>query len=259
METEIQIKTAIKAGNSSAVILPKAWLNKEIRIELARKTPEMMLYDTLGILKENHVQLNSVIGIYLTGSYARAEEDETSDIDILVITNNVDKEMINEGAYNILIVSRQLINQKMANDLLPIGQMIKEAKPLLNSSYLKDTEVKVTKKNVKWYLDTTKDKLKIIQKYLGNKNIKYVDNKIVYTLILRIRTLEIIKAILKNKDYSKKDFMRLIRSVSNGNRAYESYLNIKNNQEGKSFSTLEEAEKLCRYLKKVLDDVQKKM
>ena len=259
METEIQIKTAIKAGNSSAVILPKAWLNKEIRIELARKTPEMMLYDTLGILKENHVQLNSVIGIYLTGSYARAEEDETSDIDILVITNNVDKEMINEGAYNILIVSRQLINQKMANDLLPIGQMIKEAKPLLNSSYLKDTEVKVTKKNVKWYLDTTKDKLKIIQKYLGNKNIKYVDNKIVYTLILRIRTLEIIKRLIKNKDYFKKDFMRLINRISNGKSAYQGYLNIKNNSEDETKVSMKEAERLCDYLKEDLRDLGKRV
>ena len=30
---EAQIKRAVKAGNSSAVILPRAWLNKEVRVE----------------------------------------------------------------------------------------------------------------------------------------------------------------------------------------------------------------------------------
>ena len=93
---EIQIKKAIKAGNSSAVILPRAWLNKEVRIELIKKTPEAILYDVLEILKK-HILLESITGVYLVGSYARGEEDENSDIDVLVITNNIDKEMISEG------------------------------------------------------------------------------------------------------------------------------------------------------------------
>jgi len=29
---EIEIKKAIRAGNSSAVILPRAWLSKEVRV-----------------------------------------------------------------------------------------------------------------------------------------------------------------------------------------------------------------------------------
>ena len=35
----VQIKKAVKAGNSSAVVLPRAWLNKEVKIELFKKTP----------------------------------------------------------------------------------------------------------------------------------------------------------------------------------------------------------------------------
>src|SRR3972149_65255 len=112
---QAQIKKAIKAGNSSAVILPRAWLNKEVRIELVKKTPEMILYDVLEILKKK-IDLASIIGIYLTGSYARDEEDQNSDIDVLVVTKGVDKEMISEGSYNLLIMSYELLYQKLKED-----------------------------------------------------------------------------------------------------------------------------------------------
>lgn len=255
---EIQIKKAVKAGNSSAVILPRAWLNKEVRIELVNKTPEIILSDTLEILKKN-VPLKSVIGIYLVGSHARGEEEKDSDIDILVITNNIDKELIQEGSYSILIVSYQLINQKLKKDLFPVGQMLREAKPLINGDYIEDLEIKVTKENVKWYIDTTKEKLDIIKEYMDDvreKNKKYLQDKIAYTLILRIRTLEIIKKLIENKDYSKKEFIKLIKNISKGNNAYERYLASKNSHKEENRLTIGEAERLYRYLEKDLKKVK---
>ena len=256
---EIQIKKAIKAGNSSAVILPRAWLDKEVRIELIKKTPGVILNDVLEILKKN-ISLESVIGIYLTGSYARGEEEEKSDIDLLIITDDIDKKMIQEGMYNVLIVSYQLLYQKLEQDLFPVGQMLKEAKPLLNSDYIKDLEIKVTKKNVKWYLDTTKDKLEVIKEYIDDangKNKKYLGDRIAYTLVLRIRTLEIIKKLVQNKNYSKKEFVKLIKTISNGTNAYERYLIIKNHlKEGEKLS-VNETERLYEYLKKDLVRVKK--
>ena len=35
---EIQIKKTIKSGNSSAVILPKSWLNEQVRVELVKES-----------------------------------------------------------------------------------------------------------------------------------------------------------------------------------------------------------------------------
>ena len=252
---DVQIKKTVRAGNSSAVVLPRAWLNKEVRVELIKKTPEMILFDVLGVIKE-HINLKEVIGIYLTGSYARGEEDEESDIDILVITENSDKEMINEGIYNILIVSVGLLNQKLKKDLFPIGQMIKEAKPLLNSNYLDSIEIKVTKDNVKWYLDSTKDKLKIIEHIIEKKDNKTkVNDKIIYTLILRIRTLYIIEKLIKNENYSKRDFIRIIMKIANEERIYERYLAVKNNGKEKNEISIEETKKLYEYLKNELDKI----
>lgn len=262
----IQIKKAVKAGNSSAVIVPRAWLDKKVRVELIKKNPETILADTISIIKR-YIDLKEVIGIYLVGSYARGEEDENSDIDVLVITANTDKEMIKDGIYNILIVSSELLNQKLIYNLFPIGQMIKEAKPLINSKYLDSIEVKVTRKNVKWYVDTTKDKLEIIKKILdkakskitNKKNKKgYINDRIAYTLILRIRTLYIIEKLIKNQDYSKKEFEKLIKKISKGTKAeaYESYLSVKNNlYEGKGISIIE-TEHLFKYLKSQLTNVK---
>ena len=254
---EVQIKRAVKAGNSSAVILPRAWLNKEVRVELMKKTPEIILADVIGILNR-HIILNEVIGIYLVGSYARGDEDENSDIDILVITHDIDKEIIKEGIYNILIVSSKLLNQKLNQDLFPVGQMIKEAKSLLNSNYLSQLEVNVTNKNINWYLDTTEDKLNIIKKVIDKtrKTNKSLSDKIAYTLILRIRTLYIIKKLLKNQNYSKKDFIKTIESISIGKNAYERYLAVKNNLEEKKIISIGEVERLYAYLARQLAEVK---
>jgi len=255
---EIQIKKAIKAGNSSAVILPRAWLNKEVRIELIKKTPEIILIDVLEILK-NHIPLKSIIGIYLVGSYARGEEDEGSDIDLLIITDSIDKEIISEGIYNILIVSYQLVNQKLKGNLFPVGQMIKEAKPLINGDYIEDLEIEVTKKNVKWYIDTTTEKLEIIKGHIDGTKAqkkKYFGDKIAYTLVLRIRTLEIIKKLIQNKDYSKKEFIKLIRKISGSSNAYERYLASKNKLKEENKLKMNEAEILYEYLKMDLEKVK---
>jgi len=251
----IEIKKAVKAGNSSAIILPRAWLNQEVRAELIKKTPETILFDVINIVRR-YIDLKEIVGIYLVGSYARGEESRESDIDVLIISNRTDKEMIYDGMYNILIVSKELLQQKLKQDLLPIGQMMREAKPLINSSYLNSIEIKVNKKNIKWYLDTTKEKLELIKRIL-EKIKKRADNRIVYTLILRIRTVYIIKKLINNKEYSKKEFMKLIAKISGSANAYEAYLSIKNNSGEPNKATKEEAERLYCYLEKQLDNVNR--
>ena len=252
-----QIKKTVRSGNSSAVILPRSWLDKEVRVELIKKTSETILLEVIKVLRE-HLDLKEIIGIYLTGSYARGEEDENSDIDILVLTKDIDRKMIREGIYNILIISSELLKQKLENDLFPVGQMIKESKPLLNSEGINSIKVKVTKKNIKWYLDTTKDKLKIIKEVLDRKkNKKYLSDIVAYTLILRIRTLHIIEKLIKDEKYSKRDFIKLIKKISKGADAYERYLIIKNNQEDKIKTSIKDAEKLYGYLKEQFEKIKK--
>lgn len=256
---EIQIKRTIKAGNSSAVILPRSWLNKSVKVELIDKTPDIILDDVLKILK-NHLDIKDITGIYLTGSYARSEQDIESDIDILVISKNTDKEMINTGIYNILIISKSLLEQKLYSDLFPIGPMLIEAKPLINSDYIENIDIKVTKNNISWYLRTTKEKLDLIKKIIKlHKQIKksHISDSVAYTLILRIRTLHLIEYLKKNRPYSKNKFIKLINNLTGSSNAYERYLVIKNNMPDKSKISLNEIEKLYDYLDNQLIKIKK--
>lgn len=249
----IEVKRTVKAGNSSAVILPRAWLNQEVRVELVKKTPEIILYETLKIVSR-YIEIKEIIGIYLAGSYARGEDSSESDIDILVITNDVDKEMIHDNMYNILIVSEKLLKWKLENDLLPIGPMLVEAVPLINSSYLDNINIIVTSKNLKWYLDTTKDKLKLIRRALDNTRGK-VANSVIYTLVLRIRTLYTIRKLIDGEKYSKKEFVKLVHKVSGSDSAYGAYVLVKNDLDKSALVTKEEAEKLYVYLARQLSEV----
>ena len=249
----IEIKKTVRAGNSSAVILPRAWLNQEVRVELVKKTTEKILYETLMIVSK-HMNTKEIIGVYLVGSYARGEESKESDIDILIITHNTDKEMINEGIYNILIVSEKLLNWKLKNDLLPLGMMIREAVPLINSSYLDSIKINTNKVNLKWYVDTTKDKLELIRRALDSTRGK-VANSVIYTLILRIRTLYTIRKLIDNEKYSKKEFVKLISKVSGSDSAYGAYVLVKNDLQKDALVTKREAERLYYYLIKQLKEV----
>lgn len=253
---DIEIKKTVKAGNSSAVILPRAWLNKEVRVELVKKTPEIILKEILDIVKK-HMNVEEIIGIYLTGSYARKQEDEDSDIDILIISENVTKKEIREGIYSILIVSWDLLKWKLENDLLPVGSMLKEAQPLINGNYLKHIKdaVGVTKKNVKWYIDTTKEKLDLIKELLEDKN-KKIANRAAYTLILRIRTLQLIEGLIRNKIYSKESLIKLIKKISGSDNAYRAYITMKNKEKIPDMTTKQEAERLIHYLEKQLNRVR---
>ena len=101
-------------------------------------------------------------------------------------------------------------------------------------------------------MNTTKDKLKIIKEVIERakkNNKKYLSDILAYTLILRIKTLDIIKKLTENKPYSKKELIRKIRHIYNG-VAYERYLAVKNNLKMKEGISLEETEALYVYLNK---------
>ena len=81
------IKPIVKVGNSAGVILPKEWLNGQASVKLVSR-PISIKKDVLEILSP---YLDEVIGAYLVGRYARDEETEKSDVDVLVVTNKTSK------------------------------------------------------------------------------------------------------------------------------------------------------------------------
>jgi len=241
-------KKIVRVGNSAGVILPKGWQGGVARVELIKK-PINIKQDLLEILDPH---LSEVVGIYLTGSYARGEETKDSDVDVLVITNNLQKR-IKQGKYEIILISKGSLKSVLEKNVFPLLFMLKEAKPLMNSELIekyKNTEL--TKKNLKFHIETTKSAMKVIEKSIevsDEMGILEGDGS-AYSLILRLRGIYLINCLKTGKKWSKPEFLKLIKEISGSLNAYYGYLRVKNDLKAEDKLSLAEAKKLCDYILK---------
>tara|TARA_Y100000034_G_scaffold81181_1_gene97326 strand:- start:643 stop:1422 length:780 start_codon:yes stop_codon:yes gene_type:complete len=252
MKTEL-IKTAISWGNSSGVRLPKEWEGKKTRIQLIENS---IKEDIIQYLIEDNL-LQQVLGIYLTGSYARGEETTDSDIDILIITNNINKE-IKHGDYEILLISKNELERKI-NKSLYLYSQIKEAKTILNDSLLeKYKSLKIKNYSYK-YLNEIKKIIKLNMKLILLEIIKKerISENMGYSIILRLREILLIDSIINNKPYSKSNLLKKIKKYDLKLEYYNAYLNIKKNRKSKIVLNPKTGENLLTLSKKLILDIEK--
>ena len=256
MENEL-IRPIVRIGNSAGVILPRKWLNSQAKVVLE---PLNIEKDILDILIKEEI-LKEIEGVYLVGSYARSEQTIDSDIDVLAITNNLNK-IIKKGRYEITCVSKEKTDYLLKNNALPILAWIKEAKTVINENLrISLTNTPLNKKNLKWHIETTKSAMKVMEKSIElskDMGLKEGDASS-YSLVLRLRTFYIIDCIRKNKQWKKKEFLSLIKKISGSLNAYEGYLRVKNDSKEKGRYNLEikEAEKLMNYINKKIKEIEK--
>ncbi|MCX6741724.1 MAG: nucleotidyltransferase domain-containing protein [Candidatus Pacearchaeota archaeon] len=249
------IKNTIRVGNSAGVLLPKEWLNTQVRVVLQ---PLNIEREVLEILIEEKL-LKNLMGVYIVGSYARNEQTIDSDIDILVITDSIDKR-IKKGKYEIIFISKENVEKQLKNNILPLLPMIKEAKTLLNPTFLESyKEARLTIKNLKWHIDTTKSAMRVVDasiKLAEESNIKIGDGY-AYSLILRLRTTYIIDCLKKGGLWTKKEFLDLIKKISGSLTAYERYISSKNKDTLECKLPIEEAKRLMGYVNKKNKEAEK--
>jgi len=250
------IKNTVKVGNSAGVLLPREWLGTKVKVVLE---PLDIEKDVLDILIHENL-LNEVIGIYLVGSYARDEQEPDSDIDILVITESINKK-IEKARYDIMLISKEELKKQLESNALPLLPMLKESKVIINKELKeKYSNTEITKRNINWHIKTTKSAMKVIEKSIElskEMDMEEGDGS-AYSLILRLRTLYIIDCLRKNKLWNKKELLKLIKKISGSLIAYEGYLRVKNNPEQKIEYKLkiEEAEKLMDYVIKKTKEIE---
>lgn len=239
------VRQTRKLGNSAGVLLPKNWLNAIVKISIINS----LLPDE--IMKS--VDLKVAEGVYLSGSYARDEQTIDSDVDILVITEDVNRS-VKKGKYEISYIPEKNLNGMNALIYYP---MLVESKTIINEPLKKRLIEKIKEKlyseYLTIYLKNTKEMLSINEKeinLLELKKEKYVDNSVGYSLILRLRTYYILDCLKKNKLWSKKGFLDIIKKITGSESAYKSYLNAKNNK-GSRILKIEEAQKILNHLKNV--------
>lgn len=249
------IKPIVRLGNSAGVILPKMWLNGRARIELVEK-PLDIKREIFEILWP---YLEDIQGIYLVGSYARGEQTKNSDIDVLVITKTINKR-VDKGKYNLILITKESVENSLKNNLLPILPMLKEAKPLLNSQLIKHYKsTKLTPKNLKFHIETTKSAIQVNEAAikLDKNSSQYTGDASAYSLILRLREIYIVDCLMKGKKWSNKELILLIKKIVGSLKAYNGYLRVKNNKRTKEDLTILEAEKLQFYIIKKIKEQEK--
>lgn len=243
------VRKIVKVGNSAGVILPKEWYGGEAKIELVVK-PLDIKSDILKILSP---YLSSVLGIYLVGSYARNEQEERSDVDVLVITSDIDKR-IKAGKYDILMVSKEKLHQILERNITPLLPMIKEAKTILNSILIKEyLGIILNRDNLKFHIETTKSAMGVVRAELDlcrEEGEKFVSDAGAYSLILRLRGSYIVECLIDKKEYNNKNFIALVQNIAGSKDAYDGYLRVKDETGGGRKLSLEEAERLYDYVVK---------
>lgn len=206
-------------GNSGHIVLPKEYVGRKIKFLLETKSFEDIKSDILEILKPYS---ENVLGVYLYGSYARNEQSVDSDVDVLVIACK--KIMIhNANDYSINVVTLEELEKLLDENAVLVIPLLKEAKTIINPMLLeKYKSCKFTKKNIKSFLESCKDVINLNKKGI---ELDFDVGSIVYSLILRIRALFMIKEIMKNKPYSKSSFFEFLvnKGIKNVEEVYNVY------------------------------------
>lgn len=235
---ETIIKQAREVGTSAGVLLPRKWLNKQVVVTLFLPNKVEIVKDILDVLFEKNLN-EEIKGIYLFGSYARGDYDMTSDIDILVITKGISK-FIAYKNYEIFLCSEESISKNFLSSLY-YASILNEIKPLIN----KEISEKYTKNkktfNPKKTLGEIEGVLKINSDFVnfcGEYSEKIPDG-VVYSVVLRLRELYLIKCLVLKKPYSKADFFKIC-----GEKNYSAYIRIKREEKEINDTSPEEIKNL---------------
>ena len=207
------IKEAKQFGNGAQVLVPKEWIGRKVVLSLERRTIDDIKEEILFKIKD----LSKIVSIVLIGSYARMEQEEGSDIDIVIFSTQRFKIKINN--YHIILINVNKLEEELSVNPALFRSILDEGVVILNESFLKNINLK--SHYIKYY------KKECLNVYSLNKEFIELDKKqgiisesVIYSIILRLRSL----FILKDK-YSFKEFKKwLIRNgISEFDKIYEIY------------------------------------
>lgn len=194
------------------------------------------------------------------GSYARKEENENSDIDVLIIAKEK-FDLGKEDKMDILIITPEKIQTAIELNPIMMYSLINEAVPIINESYL--NILKENKINPKYFKPFLKDSFLSLNSdkeilNLDKQTGKFASSSLIYSLFLRLRGVFILKSLLSKKIYSNKLFKKwLLNNCSvNYAKVYNSYISIRDNEKVKEEVLLNDAESLLIFLENELNNLK---
>ncbi|MBI2101068.1 nucleotidyltransferase domain-containing protein [Candidatus Woesearchaeota archaeon] len=260
------VKTVVKSGNGGAVWVPKGWLGQEVIVTLPEK-PEFELREKIIHLLEPH--LKSIVSVGIYGSYARNEQTKGSDVDVLVITKDKNLRLSFKGE-KIDAVSFPIDKFKIAIKKYPAiyYQIVLEAEPLINAYAIAELRsIKIKKEDFRDYLKEAREHLKSNKELL---ELDKLDNSclesysVLYSAMLRMRGLFIIRCILNKGRFSNKKFKGWLTSqgLDSGEfeESYNAYRMVRDDKSTKNLEIgINVAEKVLNILEKELNLLESKI
>jgi hypothetical protein len=242
---------AKKWGNGSGVLLPREWEGSEVKVILIDRTLQIKkeVFSMLGDCLED------IAGIYLAGSHSRGEQESGSDIDIIAVSGKTKKEIVS-GRYRISIYPLESVRKSLAGNPMLIYPRLAEAKPILNAALLAELKnAGITKKSFRPFITDTKRIIRINKKLIemAGPESKISDPPVVYSLLLRLRGIFIIKSLLgKKAGYSNRAFREWLGRELGENigDAYQVYRDVRENRKPGIKIRAELARKLLALLEK---------
>ena len=218
------LKQAIKVGNGAGILLPRKYLGSLVEVNIKTQSIEDIKRQ---ILEKASPYLEEINGIYLTGSYARNEEKLDSDIDVIIISEDkIDLKMEN---YHFICLEYNKLLKEMAESVIEYYPMLLEAKPILNKAILRSLlEIPLTKTNLRYHIESCKSALKVIKKALETQEKDLIVNDaMIYSLVLRLRSIYLVDMILDKKIGNNKGLMKYSISVDSIEKLYNIYRKLK--------------------------------
>jgi predicted nucleotidyltransferase len=248
------IRTVSQVGNGAHIFAPKEWINEKVLIvRLEKKSIKEE------ILQRIYPHLDKIMGVFLYGSQARGEAIEDSDVDVLIIAREKFK-IVKEEKFKFIVISEASLNSSINTNPIMMYSIFKEAKAIINDEYLnKLRQIKINPGLFKSFIQSTKESIKSDEEIieLDKKTGKTISNSVIYSLILRLRGIFIIKSLLNKERYSN----FLFKTWLNHNckidyeEVYSIYQALRSGKELKDKAPIEFGESLLDLLKEELKEL----
>jgi hypothetical protein len=214
--SESVVKEVMDRGHSGTIYLPKAWIGQRVVVQ-----PLNVRDYVLGALAP---YLEDVSGLFLYGSYARGEQSDFSDIDVLVVS---DKKFPLEKIGLISIESGSLdqIKARVRSDPVGYYTIVQEAIPLINAPLLSELKKIVPgRKGVKGYYDMAGSALRICDGLLKEGGSD--QSGVICSLVLRLRGLYMLRCRMKKENYSTVSLMDYVSGKGIDRETFEKIYSV---------------------------------
>lgn len=204
-------KTVVRSGNGGAVWVPKAWLGEKVIVILPQRPGQSIQSEIISCLSP---YLKDILAIAIVGSYARKEQSQESDIDVLVITK--EKQLAIQGRGRLEITSLPIAQVPKAIKSYPevYYPMIVEAEPIINSQLFEELkDVKVEKEDYHNFIKASKEHIKSSKALLAldrEDGTTLKSFSALYSTFLRLRNIFNANCLLRKQKYTNMAFRQWI-------------------------------------------------